>query len=133
MIEAARTSETSVDSQFRTRQYIPEDSELWKHTRQPKTSLDSASYKVFLLGNNTEGLESMCAFFCCRFHPSHTLSAYFQRTWNAQFRPDHCNVVSPVIACTCWSHSRCRPGTVGTFRGLHSSARWPACWFARTT
>jgi hypothetical protein len=28
MIEAARTSETSVDSQFRTRQYIPEDSEL---------------------------------------------------------------------------------------------------------
>jgi hypothetical protein len=29
---AARTSETSVDSQLRTRQYIPEDSEL--HTRR---------------------------------------------------------------------------------------------------
>jgi hypothetical protein len=28
MIEAARTSETSVDIQLRTRQYIPEDSEL---------------------------------------------------------------------------------------------------------
>jgi hypothetical protein len=32
MMEAERTSETSVDIQFRTRQYIPEDSEL--HTRR---------------------------------------------------------------------------------------------------
>jgi hypothetical protein len=32
MIEAARTSETSVYIQLRTRQYIPEDSEL--HTRR---------------------------------------------------------------------------------------------------
>jgi hypothetical protein len=32
MIEAARTCETSVDIQLRTRQYIPEDSEL--HTRR---------------------------------------------------------------------------------------------------
>jgi hypothetical protein len=29
MTEAARTSETSVDIQLRTRQYIPEDSELY--------------------------------------------------------------------------------------------------------
>jgi len=28
MMEAARTSETSVDIQLRTRQYIPEDSEF---------------------------------------------------------------------------------------------------------
>jgi hypothetical protein len=28
MMEAARTSETSVDIQLRTRKYIPEDSEL---------------------------------------------------------------------------------------------------------
>jgi hypothetical protein len=28
MMEAARTSETSVDIQLRTRQYMPEDSEL---------------------------------------------------------------------------------------------------------
>jgi hypothetical protein len=28
MMEAARTSETSADIQLRTRQYIPEDSEL---------------------------------------------------------------------------------------------------------
>jgi hypothetical protein len=28
IMEAARTSETSVDMQLRTRQYIPEDSEL---------------------------------------------------------------------------------------------------------
>jgi hypothetical protein len=32
MMEAARTSETSVDIQLRTRQYVPEDSEL--HTRR---------------------------------------------------------------------------------------------------
>jgi hypothetical protein len=32
MMEAARTSEMSVDVQLRTRQYIPEDSEL--HTRR---------------------------------------------------------------------------------------------------
>jgi hypothetical protein len=32
MMEAARISETSVDIQLRTRQYIPEDSEL--HTRR---------------------------------------------------------------------------------------------------
>jgi hypothetical protein len=32
MMEAARTSETSVDIQLRTRHYIPEDSEL--HTRR---------------------------------------------------------------------------------------------------
>jgi hypothetical protein len=29
MMDAARTSETSVDIEFRTRQYIPEDSELY--------------------------------------------------------------------------------------------------------
>jgi hypothetical protein len=32
MMEAARTSETSVDIQLRTRQYIPEDSELRLHS-----------------------------------------------------------------------------------------------------
>jgi hypothetical protein len=34
MMEAARTSETSVDIQLRTRQYIPEDSELHAHRRE---------------------------------------------------------------------------------------------------
>jgi hypothetical protein len=33
MMEATRTSETSVDIQLRTRQYIPEDSEL--HGNEP--------------------------------------------------------------------------------------------------
>jgi hypothetical protein len=32
MMEAARTSETSVDIQLRTRQYIPEDSEFQEIT-----------------------------------------------------------------------------------------------------
>jgi hypothetical protein len=31
MMEAERTSETSVDIQLKTRQYIPEDSELQGH------------------------------------------------------------------------------------------------------
>jgi predicted RND superfamily exporter protein len=39
MIEAARTSETSVDIQLRTRQYIPEDSELHHQTKNPSTQL----------------------------------------------------------------------------------------------
>jgi hypothetical protein len=34
MMEAARTSETSVDIQLRTRQYIPEDSELHIRRRE---------------------------------------------------------------------------------------------------
>jgi hypothetical protein len=34
MMEAARTSEMSVDIQLRTRQYVPEDSELHTHRRE---------------------------------------------------------------------------------------------------
>jgi len=34
MMEAARTSETSVDIQLRTRQYIPKDSELYTRRRK---------------------------------------------------------------------------------------------------
>jgi ABC-type Zn2+ transport system substrate-binding protein/surface adhesin len=34
MMEAARTSETSVDIQLRTRQYIPEDSDIQKYNGQ---------------------------------------------------------------------------------------------------
>jgi hypothetical protein len=34
MMEAARTSETLVDIQLRTQQYIPEDSELHIHRRK---------------------------------------------------------------------------------------------------
>jgi hypothetical protein len=34
MMEAARTSETSVDIRLRTRQYIPEDSELYNRRRE---------------------------------------------------------------------------------------------------
>jgi hypothetical protein len=41
MMEAARASETSVDIQLRTRQYIPEDSEL--HTRR-RENLKSHMY-----------------------------------------------------------------------------------------
>jgi hypothetical protein len=43
MMEAARTSETSVDNKLRTRQYIPEDSEL--HTRR-RGNLKSHNLKV---------------------------------------------------------------------------------------
>jgi hypothetical protein len=43
MMEAARTSETSVDIQLRTRQYIPEDSEI--HTRR-RESLKCHMYHI---------------------------------------------------------------------------------------
>jgi len=38
-MEAARTSETSVDIQLRTRQYIPEDSELQLEICKPRASV----------------------------------------------------------------------------------------------
>jgi hypothetical protein len=44
MMEAARISETSVDVQLRTRQYIPKDSEL--HTRR-RENLKSDSQYIF--------------------------------------------------------------------------------------
>jgi hypothetical protein len=47
MMEAALTSETSVNIQLRTRQYIPEDSEL--HTRR-RENLKSHSYLYYLIG-----------------------------------------------------------------------------------
>jgi hypothetical protein len=42
MMEAARTSETSVDIQLRTRQYIPEDSEIQTRRRE-----NLESHKIF--------------------------------------------------------------------------------------
>jgi hypothetical protein len=42
MMEAARTTETSVDIQLRTRQYIPEDSELYTRCRENLKSHCSA-------------------------------------------------------------------------------------------
>jgi hypothetical protein len=47
MMKAASTSETSVDIQLRTQQYIPEDSEL--HTRR-RENLKSQIYS-FIFGN----------------------------------------------------------------------------------
>jgi hypothetical protein len=49
-MEAARTSETSVDIQLRTRQFIPEDSEL--HTRR-RENLKSHINKCDLIGQQT--------------------------------------------------------------------------------
>jgi hypothetical protein len=47
MMEAARTSETSIDMHLRTRQYIPEDSEL--HTRH-RENLKSHMMLIMLMG-----------------------------------------------------------------------------------
>jgi hypothetical protein len=44
MMEAARTSETSVDIQLRTRQYNPEDSELHIRLRE---NLKSHLFRMF--------------------------------------------------------------------------------------
>jgi hypothetical protein len=45
MMEAVRTSETSVDIYLTTRQYIPEDSELHTHRRKNLKSHNSISIK----------------------------------------------------------------------------------------
>jgi hypothetical protein len=46
MMEGARTSETSVDIQLRTRQYIPEDSELHNRRRENlKSHKGTTSFK----------------------------------------------------------------------------------------
>jgi hypothetical protein len=44
MMEAARTSETSVDIQLRTWQYIPEDYELHTHRRESLKSHKTTNY-----------------------------------------------------------------------------------------
>jgi hypothetical protein len=46
MMEATRTSETSVDIQLRTRQYIPGDSEL--HTRR-RENLKSHTAEILII------------------------------------------------------------------------------------
>jgi hypothetical protein len=48
MIEAARTSETSVDIQLITRQYIPEDSELHTRRRENLKSHRGGGYVLVL-------------------------------------------------------------------------------------
>jgi hypothetical protein len=49
MMEAARTSETSVDNQLRTRQYIPEDSELHTRRRENFKSQIFIYYAFFII------------------------------------------------------------------------------------
>jgi hypothetical protein len=44
MMEAARTSETSVDTQLRIRQYIPEDSELIYYGVHERPPMDILSH-----------------------------------------------------------------------------------------
>jgi hypothetical protein len=46
MMEAAHTSETSVDIQLRTRQYTPEDSEL--HTRRRENLKSHIALYIFM-------------------------------------------------------------------------------------
>jgi len=77
MMEAARTSETSVDIQLRTRQYIPEDSEL--HTRR-RENLKSHKFR-----NAKSGITVRSVLSCfllnplLPFHPStvHVTGARF--------------------------------------------------------
>jgi hypothetical protein len=59
MMEAARTSETSVDIGLRTRQYIPEDSEL--HTRR-RENLKSRIVIVLLSKSVLEMEIYMCRY-----------------------------------------------------------------------
>jgi len=61
MMEAARTSETSVDIQLRTRQYIPEDSEL--HTRRRENLKSHIGYFVWMVVE----LQDVTACYCMYF------------------------------------------------------------------
>jgi hypothetical protein len=68
MMEAARTSETQVDIQLRTRQYIPEDSELNRelfyfflsYLPYPTTPIYQAQATCLLLGMYKHALTSVC-------------------------------------------------------------------------
>jgi hypothetical protein len=51
-MEAARTSETSVDIQLRTRQYIPEDAELHTRRRDNLKSHDSGIVDILTNGSS---------------------------------------------------------------------------------
>jgi hypothetical protein len=51
MMEASRTSETLVDIQLRTWQYIPEDSELYTHHRENVKS-HICIYSLMLFSNS---------------------------------------------------------------------------------
>jgi hypothetical protein len=59
---------------------------------KPKTCNDiwteTASYKVLPLGNNVYNMNSICFLICCPSITSDSLAFYFQRTSNAQIRPD---------------------------------------------
>jgi hypothetical protein len=68
MMEAARTSETSVDIQLRARQYIPEDSEL--HTRRRENLKSHKSFEYFIKNNNTKWRNQF-------FFPSSEISTVF--------------------------------------------------------
>jgi hypothetical protein len=54
MIETARTSETSVDIQLRTRQYIPEDSELHTRRRENLKSYSNLFIRIYSGGGGVK-------------------------------------------------------------------------------
>jgi hypothetical protein len=66
MMEAARTSETSVDIDLRTRQYIPEDSEL--HTRRSENFKSHISQVSHFHTRHLENLKYqavLCTVYAC--------------------------------------------------------------------
>jgi hypothetical protein len=70
MMEAARTCETSVDIQLRTRQYIPEDSELHTRRREKiKSQIEDVSFFVFIVY-----LKEMVFFFAGNLNPDRKFS-----------------------------------------------------------
>jgi hypothetical protein len=69
MMEAARTSETSVDIELRTWQYIPEDSEL--HTRRRENLKSHICIALF----NYSKVRTLVSMF-----PSHTMVTVVKKT-----------------------------------------------------
>jgi hypothetical protein len=58
VMEAARTSETSVDIQLRTRQYVPEDSELHTRRRENLKSHTDLALAVVYIDSEIDSQES---------------------------------------------------------------------------
>jgi hypothetical protein len=99
MMEAARTSETSVDIQLRTRQYVPEDSDLLKskfiqNHMKFNWNIDLAYNEVscpVLLYNEDVYNSQRCVLYAC--------------LWRTGAIRPQLPVLQPAVLCSCLPHT----------------------------
>jgi hypothetical protein len=87
MMEAARTSETSVDIQLRTQQYIPEDSELYT---------DNLHFMTHSKSSATDELLAMTVFCIREVSPNFGSRALNRKKWDAGSRV-HSNITAVAL------------------------------------